>query len=174
MDNNVFTIASAITTRMADSLTDTNGSLVMFGGEDFTLRINSPGGDAMAGLRMHAYLSRYPGKIRVEMGAMVAGVASLVAMVGSEIVLHPNSILHLVMPRQSVVDGTAEELLRVADQLDLMSDRIANIYAARTGKDQDEILALMLDETFLDASQALEMGFCTEISSELAPVEGAR
>lgn len=54
-------------------------------------------------------------------------------------------------------------LTRTADELDRINDQIADIYAARTGKEKDEISALMTAETWMSGAEALNMGFVDEL-----------
>ena len=59
--------------------------------------------------------------------------------------------------------GGAEELRRTADELERLNGQIADIYAARTGKDKDEIAAMMSAETWMSGKEAKEAGFADEL-----------
>ena len=45
----------------------------------------------------------------------------------------------------------------------MMDGDIADVYAYRTGKEKDELLAMMDKETWLSAEDAAEMGFVDEV-----------
>ena len=47
--------------------------------------------------------------------------------------------------------------------LDMMDKDIAEAYSQRTGGSQQEMLALMKDETWMDSETALAMGFVDEV-----------
>ena len=51
----------------------------------------------------------------------------------------------------------------MADLMELMDGDIADVYAYRTGKDKDELLAMMDKETWLSAEDAAEIGFVDEV-----------
>ena len=50
-----------------------------------------------------------------------------------------------------------------AEVLKTMNSALAEAYIAKTGKTKDEILKMMDKETWITASQALEMGFIDEV-----------
>lgn len=50
----------------------------------------------------------------------------------------------------------------MANLLDRESDRIADIYASKTGRTRKEMRALMQATTWMDGDEAKEMGFCDE------------
>lgn len=167
MTNCVYTLEGEINHRLAESILDVRGALAMFNGADFTFRLNSPGGEMFSALRIHAYLKRYPGKIRVEIGPIAMGAASFLAMAGTEIVAHPTSLFHIAMPKMSV-DGNAKELRAGAKQLQTMADMMAEAYAARTGLSVRQIVKMMERETWMTAHVALANGFVTEIAEVAA------
>jgi hypothetical protein len=61
--------------------------------------------------------------------------------------------------------GFEDDLRAVADVLRLESENIAGIYAKRTGRTMDEMLALMDAETWMSAVEAKAAGFTDEIAT---------
>lgn len=59
--------------------------------------------------------------------------------------------------------GGAEDLRKTADELERLNGQIADIYAARTGKEKDEIAAMMSAETWMSGKEAKEAGFADEL-----------
>jgi ATP-dependent Clp protease protease subunit len=49
---------------------------------DIAVYINSPGGDVFAASEIYSALKKYPGKVTVEIDALAASAASIVAMAG--------------------------------------------------------------------------------------------
>ena len=47
--------------------------------------INSPGGDAFEGIAIHTALAKHPAKVIVEVDALAASAASVIAMAGDEV-----------------------------------------------------------------------------------------
>jgi ATP-dependent Clp protease protease subunit len=59
---------------------------------------------------------------------------------------------------------------KMADTLDEIRDSMLATYARRTGMDADAVAALMRDETWMGAAEAVEMGFADEA---VEPVDAA-
>jgi len=59
--------------------------------------------------------------------------------------------------------GNAEELRKSADTLDKVRESLINVYEGKTGMARDEIIALMDDETWLTADEAVERGFADQV-----------
>ena len=64
--------------------------------------------------------------------------------------------------------GTAADMRSTAEALDKVKGSLIQAYAAKSGKPDDEIATLMAAETWLDAKDALDLGFIDRIA---APVQ---
>jgi ATP-dependent Clp protease protease subunit len=62
------------------------------------------------------------------------------------------------------VMGTAEDMRSTAEALDKVKGSLIQGYAAKSGKPDDEIATLMAAETWLDARDALDIGFIDRIA----------
>lgn len=133
------------------------------GTKNLTVRINSPGGDVFEGQAILNQLNTSGRHITVHVDGLAASAASVIAMAGDEIKIAAGGqiMIHNAWTGQT---GDAEEHRKIADVLDVVSSQIAAIYAARTGKPQAEMQALMDAETWMTAEQALELGFATSIT----------
>jgi len=78
------------------------------------------------------------------------------------VVMPENAMLMLHEP-SAVVAGTAEDLLSMAAALEKMRGSLVAAYRAKTGLAQERIEELMSRETWLSASEALELGFTDRI-----------
>lgn len=132
-----------------------------------TVSLHSYGGDAMAGIAIHNMLARHEGQKTVIVEGIAASAASLIAMAGDRIVM-PSNALMMIHEAWGGAVGDAAEMRQQADVLDTVSTAYRRTYAQRTGKDEDEIAALMAAETWFSADDALAQGFATEVT---APVE---
>jgi ATP-dependent Clp protease protease subunit len=61
--------------------------------------------------------------------------------------------------------GNSADMLSMADLLEKIDQTIAADYSKKTGKPVDEMLALMEAETWIDAAEAVEMGFADRIAA---------
>jgi len=63
--------------------------------------------------------------------------------------------------------GDAEEMRKAATHMESLTATIAGIFADRTGMDKDEVLKMMAEETWMDAEQAVTLGFATAIDESM-------
>ena len=123
-----------------------------------TLRLNSPGGSVFDAVAIYNALKRHAGTITVSIDGIAASAASYIAMAGDEIIMPENAFLMIHDP-SGMVMGTAADMRSMAEALDKIGGSLLRGYAAKSGKAEDEIAALMAKETWLDAAEALDMGF---------------
>ncbi|SUZ33586.1 ATP-dependent Clp protease proteolytic subunit [Roseibaca ekhonensis] len=84
-------------------------------------------------------------------------------MAGDEIVMPENAFLMIHDP-SGLVMGTAADMREMAGTLDKIKGSLLQGYAAKSGRSQDEIAPLMAAETWLDAKDALDLGFADRIA----------
>ena len=127
------------------------------------LRLNSPGGSVFDAVAIYNALKRHAGDITVWIDGIAASAASYIAMAGDTIVMPENAFLMIHDP-SGLVMGTAEDMRSTAEALDKVKGSLIQGYAAKSGKSDDEIAALMAAETWLDAKDALDIGFIDRIA----------
>ena len=131
------------------------------------LRLNSPGGSVFDAVAIYNALKRHTGEITVWIDGIAASAASYIAMAGDSIVMPENAFLMIHDP-SGLVMGTAEDMRATAEALEKVKGSLIQGYAAKSGKADNEIAALMAAETWLDAKDALDLGFIDRIA---APVQ---
>ena len=127
------------------------------------LRINSPGGSVFDAVAIYNALQRHSGTVTVWIDGIAASAASYIAMAGDEIVMPENAFLMIHDPA-GVVMGTAIDMRAMAEALDKIKGSLLQGYAAKSGRPQEEIAPLMAAETWLDAKDALDLGFADRIA----------
>ncbi|WP_380873605.1 ATP-dependent Clp protease proteolytic subunit [Sphingomonas sp. DBB INV C78] len=138
--------------------------------DDLNVYINSPGGYVMEGLAIFNALNRAKAdgrKVTTIIDGLAASMASVLAMVGDEIIMADNALIMIHNP-WDVAIGDAAELRRAADKLDTIRDQLVKIYAAKTGMETDELVAMLDAETWLTSEQALEMNFVTKVAEAVS------
>lgn len=136
--------------------------------EDVTVEINSPGGDASAGLAILNKLNDLGGEITIDIMGMAASAASLIAMAGDKILIRDNARMMIHNPF-TFTGGDSKQLKKSAEELEKLELQVANIYANRTGLELKTILKMMSETTWLDAKQAVKKGFATELVKSETP-----
>jgi ATP-dependent Clp protease protease subunit len=130
------------------------------------IRIHSEGGSVFEGHAIYNAIKRLDAKVLVDIDGLAASIASVIAMAGDEIRMAENGFMMIHDPWM-VTAGTAEELRDAADQMDKVRDVLLKTYVKRTGGDEDTISAMMAEETWMNADEALEMGFIDTITDDL-------
>jgi len=140
---------------------------------ELVVRINSPGGEVFDGVAIYQALARHKAKIRVEIDALAASIASVIAMAGDEIVIAGNALI-MVHRAWTMAWGNAEEIGRVVASLQAVDAAILDTYDARTGQAsaRADIQAWVAGETWMGAEEAVSRGFATragELKSDVVP-----
>jgi len=137
------------------------------GAKRLFIRINSPGGDVDQAVAMRTMLAGAGfEEVKISIEGLCASAATLIpCLPGARVTMGKGSEYMIHCPR-TWAHGTAEDITRTADRLRGLEGQFAGIYAGRTGKSQDEMLAMMKEETWMGAEKAMEMGFVDEITGE--------
>lgn len=126
------------------------------------VRINSPGGNVFEGITIANALRSHPGQVTVQVDGLAASIASVIAMAGTRLEMMPNSML-MVHDASGMCWGDAAEMTKMAEVLGLISDNIADVYAAKTGGTRDEWRAVMQAETWYLPADAVAAGLADEV-----------
>ena len=137
---------------------------------DFTLWINSPGGNVFAAAEIYTMIRDYPGNVTVRIASIAASAASVVAMAGNLVQISPTGLLMIHDP-STIAMGNAKDMEKAITTLNEVKESIINAYAFKTGLSRNRISKLMSDETWLNAKKAVELGFADEILFEDKPKE---
>lgn len=131
------------------------------------IRLNSEGGSVFDGVAIYNTLMRHPADVWMSIDGMALSIASVIAMAGDSITMADNALFMIHEP-YGMVAGTAKDMREMANVLDLNSQNIIDTYAKRTRLPKEKIAALMAEETWMRAPDALSLGFVDEIAPELA------
>jgi ATP-dependent protease ClpP protease subunit len=132
------------------------------GAKKIVCRINSAGGDAFDGIAIGNLLSKHSAKVIVEVEALAASAASIIAMAGDEIRMSENALM-MIHNTWTIAMGDARDMRHEADRLDKVNETLVVTYMNRTGRSREQVVAWMNDETWFTADEALELGFATHV-----------
>jgi ATP-dependent protease ClpP protease subunit len=131
------------------------------------VRINSCGGDAFDGIAIHSALRSCGAQIECVIEGIAASAASCVAMAG-RVVMRLGAMM-MIHPASTYSGGDADHLRKGAEMLERVTSSLVDIYCAKTGRPRETIAPLVAAETWLTASEALELGLADEIDGSVAP-----
>lgn len=132
-------------------------------GTHIHLRINSPGGSVIEGTAIYNALKRHKGGLTVHIDALAASMASVIAMAGDKVYISDNAMIMIHNPWTMAAGGDANELRKQADLLDKLKNTLVTAYEKKTGLSREELEEMMDKETWLDAVEAVALGFADAI-----------
>lgn len=117
--------------------------------------INSGGGSVFAGLGIYNILKRHKGRKTVYVDGLAGSIASIIAMVGDEIIVPSNSFIMIHKPLCGVC-GNANDMREMADTLDRIEEGLINTYKTKLkdNVDIETIKAMVNAETWLTGEEA--------------------
>lgn len=131
------------------------------------VRISSGGGSAFDGLAIYNLLRASGRRIEVDIDGLAASAASVVAMAGDEVRISEAALL-MIHNSGGGAFGHAEDLRDTADVMDKIDQAIAATYARKSGRPAESFRALMSDETWMTAQEAMEAGLVDRITGAQA------
>lgn len=124
-------------------------------GDDLTVKINSGGGNVFAASEIYTELKGYKGNVRIQVQGLAASAASVIAMAGY-CEMSPTALM-MVHNVSSSASGDYRVMEHQGDVLKTANKTIAAAYVAKTGMSEAEALAMMDEETWIDAEKAVEL-----------------
>lgn len=134
-------------------------------GKDIIVWVNSPGGDAFAGMCIYTLLKEHKGRKTGKVAGVAASAATIPLMACDEIYLSPASIL-MIHEASTIAWGREEDMERAQSALRAVNETMADVYAARCGRPRAEVLQWMHEETYMSPAKAIDLGFADGVMYE--------
>ena len=123
--------------------------------EDYSLDINSPGGDVFGGLAIVNAIQNSGHKATANVHVMAASIAAIIALACDEVVVDENSVI-MLHNCWTVADGNKEELQNAVEAMKRVDAIQRNILAAHC-RDIDKVSAAMdAGDFWMTADEAAE------------------
>jgi ATP-dependent protease ClpP protease subunit len=122
------------------------------------VRINSPGGDVFDGRTIANALKHHRAHVVCHVDGLAASIASIIAIAGDEVRMAEGSFMMVHNPWVFAI-GDANDLRELAYTLDKIGASLRDSYVQRSGIDAGEIQRMMDEETWMDAAEAVALGF---------------
>jgi len=138
------------------------------------VHINSRGGSVVDGMQIFTYLrslSKAGVRVTVRIGALAASMASVIAMAGDVVEIHPQSILMIHSPWVEI-EGNAADLRKQAAVLDKLGSSMMTAYKTKNHSISDaDLQAAMQAETHYTGAEAVEAGFADVLLTDELPAD---
>lgn len=137
------------------------------GCEDLTIHLNSCGGDAFVSIAIHNRL-REMSDAGMDITCIVDGAAmsggSLIMCAADHVKVNPSSLILIHDCWSFAWDRfNSTKLRKLADDLDVINESQAEIYARKSGMDAKEIREMMAVETMMTGRSAVNKGLADEL-----------
>ena len=137
-----------------------------FKNSPINLHINCVGGDVFDGMAIYNILKKRTAETTVYIEGIAASMGSVIALAADKVVMAENS-LFMIHNAWGGAMGESKELKKTANLLEKISNEIADIYIKKTNLPYDKVKEMMDEETWLNADEALELGFIDSISDAI-------
>lgn len=117
--------------------------------------ITSPGGIVTDGVAIMNALVSHPATVNTIINGQAASIASVIAMAGDTISIYDNSLMFVHKPL-NVVFGNANDMEKMAKDLDKFETAMLAAYKRHFKKKDEDMKALMASETWLTADEVAE------------------
>ena len=135
------------------------GELRSANGKDLVLNISSLGGSVNDALQIHDYLASYSGKVTAKITGLTASSATIIAMGAKEVLMSENALFLIHAVWTPMTSGNQFDLEKEAESLRQIDEILVNIYKKKTKRAASTIKKLMAEERWMDAEEALRLGF---------------
>ena len=168
-------------TRVAtyEKFRDTVARIADIESPEVVVDIRSTGGDVNDALLIYDALSALDARITTRCYGYTASAATIIAQAASEgCRLISANALYLIHNSSCATEGNAADLEAKVDMLRRTDERLAQVYAARSGRDAAEFVALMSenggDGRWLSPEEAVAAGLADAVLGERAETASER
>ena len=147
----------------AISADDFRSLLSEHAGKDVTIHFNSEGGSVTDGLSIFNAISEHDGEVTVHVDALAASIATVICCAADRVVMNSTG-KYMIHRCWTAAMGNCKDFRKMADTMEMLDVDIASVYSDKTSLGEETLLAMMDDETWLSAREALNGGFIDEIN----------
>ena len=130
-----------------------------------TIWLNSPGGDCIAASQIYTMLMDYKDDVTIKIDGIAASAASVIAMAGTKVLMAPTALIMIHNP-MTMAYGNHADMEKAIEMLSEVKESIINAYEIKTGLSRTKLSHLMDEETWMNASKAIELGFADDILTD--------
>lgn len=128
------------------------------------LFVNSPGGNVFAGLSIYNMLKRHPANKIGHVDGIAASISSVILMACNKIISPKTAMMLVHKPLiAGFVVGNANDLMRIAGDLDKVEIPIIEAYVGKTGLKAEKIKEIMEKDAYMTGEESVNSGFADSI-----------
>jgi ATP-dependent protease ClpP protease subunit len=134
-------------------------------GDEVELLISSPGGSVYEGLAIYNAIRdfrRNGGKVTARVVGLAASMSTYIPLAADTVRIEDNAVWMIHNPRMLAM-GDQRDMQKAFDILTGVTSVLSKAYVKKTGKEKDEILTMMEEETYLYGEEIIDAGFADEL-----------
>lgn len=135
-------------------------------GSEIIINIKSYGGDLFEALAIYDFIRNIEKPVTTKIVGSTASAGTIISLAGDTRLMTENSKYLIHKPMISLSgnsDDFKQNVEEVLNHLESLDKQLINLYESRSNLKYETILALMQEEKFISAEEALEYGFIDEI-----------
>lgn len=141
------------------------------GMDEVSFYINSVGGDVYAGISIFNKIRALKAETTTVVDGLAASAAAIVAQAGDKRQVSVGSQTMIHTASAGLIGYyNRQELKKVDNTLKSIDKSLAEVLSDRTGREQDDIMAMLTKTTWMTADEAVEEGFADEVINKSEPV----
>jgi ATP-dependent Clp protease, protease subunit len=129
--------------------------------KNLDVHINSPGGEVFESIAIRNLLIQHEGDIKIIIDGLAGSGASVIATAGHVVMF--KSAMQMIHKAWALAIGNADDMLKMAEDLEKIDDSIRASYMEKFVGEEDELKELIAEETWLTAEEAKTFGLADEI-----------
>ena len=137
--------------------------------KEITFYINSPGGEVVSGLAVYDYIQLMKAPVRTVCIGTAASMGAMLFLAGDKREMLPHTRLMIHDPAYGGGDMAGKkphELQQYVDKLRQIQEITAQIIAEKTGRSLEEVFEKTREDSYFNASEAMEYGLATGVVTE--------
>lgn len=132
--------------------------------KELEIHINSPGGEFFESMAIRNLLVQHEGDLQFIIEGLAGSGASLITTAGPVVMF--NSSMQMIHKVWGICIGNADDMLEMAANLEKMDDSALASYMKKFVGEEEELIELIAEETWLTAEEAKTLGLADEIWDE--------
>lgn len=139
--------------------------IIANGVTDATVYINSGGGNCFEANEIANEIKRFKGTVTAHLGALCASAATYIACQCSKVIAASN-VSYMIHKPMTWFEGNSDQVKADLKLLENLEAHYLKTYTTKTGLSEQKIKDMWVQDFWMDAEQAKELGFINEIEGE--------
>lgn len=149
----------------ATSPKDVEKALLDENEKEIVIEVNSGGGDVFAGNEIYYLIKKQDKKTECNITGFAGSAATIICCAADTVAAVPGA-QYMIHNVSTSAQGDYNSMNKASEILQTANKTIANVYRLKTGMTEEELLSLMNQETWMDVTKAMKLGFVDTVMGD--------